>query len=287
MDHGQDIHTAAAVAADPLLAEAAVLYAHPAFPLAVRDYAAGLVQFRRNSRLINKLGAHEVRLRAIGYLLHLSALSRSDGGDGGVSYGQLLELCVERRGEVSPRVLKTMLALMDFAGFLESWRRAADRRVTVYRPTPRMLAYARQWFHYAAVALDRMAPALRREQRLASDADFLNRLLVDAGRDHAEGPPAERMPEFIGYFGGREGAGAVVARLTLAAIDGEPVASRAALAREFGLSKTQVSQVIAEGVQIGYLTLDSASLPVLTPKLDEAHRRWISIELAFYARHMR
>jgi hypothetical protein len=286
LDSGEHIHTSNGAPGDALLAEAAMLRAHPAYAAALAAYTAGLVRFRQSSRLINKLSAHEVRFRVVGYLLHLSAVSRDEARDGGVPYGRLHELAVAS-GEVSPRVLKTMLALMRLAGFVDSWRDAGDRRVTVYRPTDRMLGFARQWFLHAAQALDRVDPSACREARLAGDAAFLNRLLVTAGRDHADGPPAGRMPEFIAFFGGREGANAVVARLLLAESGPATVSSRAALAREFWLSRTQVSDVIAEGVRIGYLDLDRRSLPTATDRLREQFARWVSIELAFYARHMR
>ena len=272
---------------DSLLAEAAALQAHPAYDAAARAYTAGLVRFRQNSRLVNKLSAHEVRFRTVGYLLHLSALNRTTGSNGGVSYGQLHELCVARNGEVSPRVLKTMLALMGFAGFVTVGRVAADRRVTLYEPTPRMLDFARLWFRHAAEALDAMEPQLRRADRLARDQAFLDHLLVHAGSDHASAPPAERLPEFISFFGGREGAAAIVARLTLGGNGAEPPESRAALARQFGLSRTQVSEVIADGVRRGFMTLGDDAMPALTDRLRDLYRRWISIELAFYARHMR
>jgi hypothetical protein len=287
----QDIHTADGPArgdaVDALLVEAAALRAQPAYAAAVHVYCTGLMRFRQNSRLVNKLSAHEVRTRTVGYLLHLSAVSAAEGGDGGVSYGQLHEICVARRGEVSPRVLKTMLAFMGLLGFIESWRSPADRRVTIYRPTPRMLEFARQWFRYAAEALDVLEPQGRRLARLEGDPAFLNQLLVLGGRDHADGPPAERMPEFIAFFGGREGAGAITALLMLMSIDGQPTPSRAAMARQFVLSKTQVSEVIGAGVRAGFFSLDVASAPTPTTLLRDSLWQWISIELAFYARNMR
>lgn len=281
------IHTADSETDDPLLVEAAGLRGHARFELAVRAYAAGLVRWREGTRLMHKLSAHKERMHVVGYLLHLSAADRQAGGDGGVAYGALHELCVARRGEVGPRVLKTMLALMTLAGFVDSWRGLADRRVKYYRPTARMLDHARLAYGYAAEALDAIDPAPNRAKRLKSDDRFLNRMLVTAGRDHAEAPPSERMPEFIGYIGGREGAGSVLAALMLAEIDGAPLPSRAALAARFGLSKTQVSLVIGEGVRQGYLEVDAAGQPASTPHLAETYRRWISIELAFHARHMR
>lgn len=81
-------------------------------------------------------------------------------------------------------------------------------------------------------------------------------------------------------------AAAVVLAVMLADIDKTPVPSRAHIATRFGLSKTQTSTVIGEGVRIGFLMLDETGIPKPTPSLRESYGRWISIELAFYVRHM-
>jgi hypothetical protein len=272
-------------APDPLLAEAAALRAHPAFPAAVKAYVSGLVRFRESSRLLSKLNAHEARMRVVGYFLHLSAVSRVGGGDGGVSYGELYDICVARDGQVGPRVLKTMLALLEMLRLVDSWR-GTDRRVKYYRPTPRLLDFARGFYVTPSRALDCLEPEARRAERLLHDREFFSRLLVTAGREHHASPPASRMPGFIAFFGGRDGVGPITARLVEAELLGAPPDSRATLARRFGLSRTQVSDVIAEGVRVGYFGLDADASPSVTPQLRENLSRWISIELAFMARHM-
>ena len=55
--------------------------------------------------------------------------------------------------------------------------------------------------------------------------------------------------------------------------------SRAAIAKKFGLSKTQVSNVMAVGEAQGFFTLDSAGVPAATPRLRDSYGSWISIEL--------
>lgn len=272
--------------ADALLVEAAAIYARPQFSAAVRHYTTALAGFRERSRLTNKLMAYEARFRTVGYLLYLYAENATSGDGLGVSYGTLYDLCV-RRGEVGPRTTKTMLALLDLAGFVASARSAADRRIKLYRPTDKMLDFARAWFGHSAATLDVLEPEAQRSARLRSDRAYLLAFLVSAGREHAgERPPADRMPDFIGYFGAMEGAAAVVSAVSLADIDGVAAPSRAALARQFGLSKTQVSKVIEAGVGQGWFGLDASAAPLVTDRLRRAYRRWISIELAFYARHL-
>ena len=70
-------------------------------------------------------------------------------------------------------------------------------------------------------------------------------------------------------------------------IDGTPLPSRAQIAKRFGLSKTQVSNMIVEGTGLGFFSTDAAGTPHATAYLRDSYARFISIELAFYARHMR
>jgi hypothetical protein len=79
----------------------------------------------------------------------------------------------------------------------------------------------------------------------------------------------------------------VILAVILAGTDGTPVPSRARIAKRYGLSKTQITHVIGEGERIGYFAVDAAGIAAATQKLRDDFSRWISIELAFYARHMR
>jgi hypothetical protein len=270
--------------ADLLLAEAANLRALPAFPAAIREYTVGLARFREAPRLVNKLISYEARFRVTGYLLYVQADHETFGP--GVTYGQLHELCT-RRQEVGPRVLKTTLAMLKLTGFVKTVRSVTDRRSKFYRPTARMFDFVTQWLTYAVNALDVLQPEAGRARMLRDDPHFVQRFLVSGGRDHAATePPADRMPDFIGYFGSREGAAAVVLAAMLADIDNTPVPSRAHIAKRFGLSKTQVTNIINEGGRIGFLALDDTGAPKPTQHLRDSYSCWISIELAFYARHM-
>jgi len=271
---------------DRLLIDADRLRELPTFPEAVREYTIGLARFREAPRLINKLISYETRFRVTGYLLYLHADREMFGPDGGATYGRLFELCTRRR-EVSPRVLKTTLAMLKLAGFVETRRSDIDRRSKFYCPTVRMHDFIRRWLTYAVNALDVLQPEMRRAQMLRNDPHFVERFLVAGGRDHIAGePPADRMPDFICFFGRREGAAAVILALMLANIDRGPPPSRAHIAKRFGLSKTQVSSIIGEGMRLGFLVRDDAGTPSPTQYLRDSYSRWISIELAFYAQHM-
>jgi hypothetical protein len=271
---------------DDLIAHATRLLALPAFPLAVREYTVGLARFRESPRLANKLISYDTRWRVVGYLLYLAADRERFGADGGATYGRLLEICT-RRQEVSPRVLKTMLAILKFTRFIETIRRDTDRRSKIYRPTARMDQFVNLWLSYAVSALDLLEPDRQRTRMLREDPGFRDRFLVSGGREHLSGtPPADLMPEFVAFYGACDGASAAVLSVMLAAIDGTPVPSRAAIAKKFGLSKTQVSNVMVTGEGLGFFTIDGAGVPAATPHLRDTYASWISIELAFYARHM-
>jgi hypothetical protein len=275
-----------AVEQDDLAEHAARLAALPAFPAAVREYTVSLMGFRRGSRFFNKLISYSARWRVAAYLLYLHADRERFGPDGGATYSNLLEMC-SRRAEVSPRVLKTVLALLQVTGFVKARRSHTDRRSKFYQPTERMEGFVQQWLGYGTKALDTLEPEMRRAQMLRDDPGFSDRFLMSSGRAHLTAILlVERLPEFVAFFGARDGAGATLLAIMLADIDSTPVPSRAGLAKAFGLSKTQVSNVLIAGEALGYFTLDDAGVPAATQHLRDSFGRWVSHELAFYAHHM-
>lgn len=272
---------------DTLLTEATQLRASPAFPAAVREYTVAITRFREAPRLLNKLMASETRFRLTAYVFCFAAYHESHDPPSGVTYTQLLELCAQRE-ELTPRTLKTTLTLLKLAGFVKTSRNSSDRRSKSYHPTPRMIDFVRNWMPHAVNALDLLQPDMQRARMLAQDPDFIRRFAAAAGQEHATGIPLiDRLPEFTCYFGKREGAIPVVLSVMLSDIDGTPLPSRAQIAKRFGLSKTQVSNMIAEGGRLGFFALDEMGVPRATAYLRDCYGRFISIELAFYARHMR
>lgn len=271
---------------DPLLAEAAQLRASPAFAAAVREYTVAIARFREAPRLINKLMASETRFRLTAYVFCFAAYYERHGPLGGVTYTQLLELCSQRE-ELTPRTLKTTLTLLKLAGFVKTSRNPSDRRSKSYHPTPRMVDFVKSWMPHAVNALDAVQPEMQRAQMLAHDPDFIRRFAAAAGHAHAAGIPLiDRMPEFTCFFGKREGAIPVVLAVMLSDIGSAPLPSRAQIAKRFGLSKTQVSNMVAEGTELGFFSVDETGIPGATAHLRDSYTRFISIELAFYARHM-
>jgi hypothetical protein len=270
---------------DPLAACAARFAAMPAFDAAVRAYITGMTGFRRSNALINKLISYHARFRLAGYLLYLHADRERFGPDGGATYGNLLAMC-SRPPEISPRTLKTMLALLQLTGFVTATR-GGDRRSKIYQPSPRMQGFMQPWLRYATGTLDLLEPDLRRARLLQDDPGFVERFLVSTGRAHETAKPlVERMPEYIALFAARDGAGAVLLPVMRADMDGTPVPSRGELAKTFGVSKTQVTKVLQLGEAAGYFALDAAGTPAATELLRTTFRKWVATELAYYAQHM-
>jgi hypothetical protein len=112
---------------DTLPAEAAQLRASPAFSAAVREYTIGVVRFRERPPLLAKLMASEMRFRLFSYVFCLAADHETYGPLGGATYTRLFELCAQRE-ELSPRVLKTTLAILKLAGFAKTAQNGSDRR---------------------------------------------------------------------------------------------------------------------------------------------------------------
>jgi hypothetical protein len=271
---------------DPLPALAARFAAMPAFDAALRAYIAGQAGFRHSNRVINRLISHQARWRMAGYLLYLHADRERYGPNGGATYGNLLDMCSRPPG-ISPRILKTVLALLQFTGFVAAQHHGGDRRSKTYRPTARMQEFMQPWLRYATGTLDILEPEIGRARLLQDDPDFVDRFLVSSGRAHETAKPlVERMPEWMAFFGARDGAGAVLLPLMRADMDGTPVPSRSELAKTFGLSKTQVTKVLRLGATLDYFVLDAAGAPAATELLRTTFRRWVATELAFYAQHM-
>ena len=272
-------------ARDPLLEEAARLAALPTFDRAVREYMIRAAGFRRGPRVMNKLISYDKRWRVVAYLLYFALDHERYGPAGGATYKRLLELCTARLA-ISPRVLKTVLALLQVSGYVKTVRNAGDRRSKFYQPTARLFEFVHQWLSYAVNTLDILEPEMQRARLLREDPEFAERFLVHGARAQLEDEPiVNRMPNYIAFFGRREGATAVLLAVMLSHMDETDVPSRNEIATRFSMSKTQVNTIFAEAEAEGLLR-SAGGAPRPTELLLEAHRRWISIELAFYAQYM-
>lgn len=253
------------------------------FASVMRDYTAALVAFRRDPRVVNKLISQEARYRVVNHLLSLHAGKVLAGGPGGVTYGEMVELCAAFPG-IGLRVLKTMLSMLVLTGFADSARDPADRRVKIYTPSSKLVAVACARLAAIVDALQVLEPDVPHAAALRDDPTLWMRAIHRNGRTQLDSQVLQsQMPEFTGFAAGREGTAQIVYAVMLADMDAAPLPSRSALARQFGLSKTQVWSIFAEGERLGYFSAGDGAAPVATDKLRRQYAKWTALELAFCA----
>ena len=273
--------------ADELLQDAARLAVHPAFAQAVEVYCTALARLREAPRLLNTIIATDVRWRIVGYLLYLSSDTERFGPHGGATYGRLLQLCTKRQ-EAGSRALTTLLGLLRLSRLILAVPDWQDARIKYYVPTKRLNRFVQGWMRYATAALDLLEPEMARA-RFLDDPAFLTRFNVSGGRAHLADaiPLADRVPEPLSLLKSMLGSYSVIVGVMEADLGGRPVPPAGHLARRFGLSRTQVREIIAAGLRAGLFAQGEKDTVTATPALRDSFAHWISIELAFYARHMR
>jgi len=268
-----------------LRAEADALKTLAAFPASVKRYTEGICRFREAARPYGKLIANEDRFRVVHFIFPLWAQRIAAGGDGSLTYGAMHEVCAI--GQVSPRVLKTTLALAVHLGFFTREQNPSDRRSWLYVPTPTMAQFPHQWLVPATEALDRLLPGQNLTQRLKSEPELLIRFFLSAGREFFSGlEPPLLVPDFMRFCGHREGATLVAHAMLVAEMNGRPYPSRSEVAAQFALTKSQVAQVIAAGVELGFVTVD-AGVAQPTDAMREGNADWTAVALAFLHHHLR
>ena len=268
-----------------LLAEAAYLKSRPNFDPVMRRYTRDIMAFREAARPYGKLIANEDRFRVVNFFFPLWAQSIATGGSGALTYGDMYAICAS--GVVTPRVLKTTLALAVYLGFLTRTQNPQDRRSWLYAPTDKMLKFPYLWLDPATRALDELVPGEALTQRLHSDPNLLLHFFRSAGREYAAGTqPEPLVREFMRFCGEKEGATLLAMALLVAEMDDLPPPSRAEVAVQFGLTKSQVAQLVVTGVEMGFLTTrNGATYP--TEALRVGHSEWVAVALAFLGHHLR
>jgi hypothetical protein len=265
--------------------EAAHIQSLPQFPEALGTYIVELANYREASRPFGKLIANEDRYRVVNFICAMWAELVAAGGSGAMTYGQLFEIC--RRGEVTPRILKTTLSLATFSGFLKKSPNPDDRRSWLYLPTPLMMEHPFQWGMANALPLDQLLPGKRRVERMQRhNRDDVIHLLRSAGREFAAGvQPMTVQLEFMEFWGHKEGAALFSLGLLSAEARNLPRPSRAELAIRFGLSKSQITHLVAMGRELGLYSIEDGEV-VPTDLLREQHAEFAALCLVFLEPHM-
>jgi len=282
----QDFFTLAPIRTEvELHAEADTLKALPNFEECVKHYTRDIAKFREAARPFGKLIANEDRFRVINFIFPLWAKGVAGGGSGALTYGAIYEVC--RRGEVTSRVLKNTLAMAVHLGFLTRQPNPMDRRSWLYAPTPLMTQFPHQWLVPATMALDDLIPGQSLTERLKSDPSLLIHFFLSAGREFDSGlQPAKLVPRFMHFCGHREGATLVAMSLLVAEMEDQPYPRRSEIASRFGLTKSQVSQVIAAGTKLGFLAV-TKGVTQPTDAMRQGNADWTAVALAFLHHHLR
>jgi hypothetical protein len=152
-------------------------------------------------------------------------------------------------------VLKNTLALAVHLGFLTRTPNPTDGRSKLYAPTELMVRFPYLWLEPATRALDELMPGSTFTSRLLNDPDLLVHFFLSAGREFDSGvQPARLVPEFMRFSGRKEGGTPLAMALLLSEMERAPMPSRSEVANSFGLTKSQVNQLVATGIEMGFLT---------------------------------
>jgi hypothetical protein len=183
-------------------------------------------------------------------------------------------------------VLKNTLAMAVHLGFLSRKPNPADRRSWLYAPTEVMALFPHQWLVPATLALDELIPGQSLTERLRNDPRLLIHFFLSAGREFDSGlQPAKLVPEYMYFCGHREGAPLLAMALLVAEMDGLPYPTRSEVATRFGLTKSQVTKVVAAGEELGFLAVtDGVAQP--TDAMREGNTDWVAVALAFLHHHL-
>lgn len=267
-----------------LRAQARAMQNNSEFDRAAALYTRKMGAYRERVRELGKLLANEQRFRVINYAYKLWADDLWKGGEGTFSYRSIYKIC--DRGEVSPRVLKTTLALARHLGFLDHRTDPIDRRNRIYSPTQKMLGFPLNWLIPTAEALDVLSPEMDRAMLLQNDTKLFCQFFRDGGEEFVGGlTPTTLQPEFMSFYGHREGGSILTMALLTAQTEGHAMPKRGDIVRRFALSKSQVANLVEIGEQMGMLTLQGAEI-VPTRRLRCDHNEWVALTLAFLEPHL-
>ncbi len=269
------------VGEDHLAQRARALLADPAFPAAAVAFTAAMNRFRREGRgPLNKLLGRDIRFRVVNLCFCLHVRGVLVGPERGASFGEMVEATRRTLGG-SPRVVRTTLDMMRKLGLVDVEVGSTDRRVSIFVPTPALLATVRVWLAGVMAHLDLLEPAGRRAERFAAEPGFVEHVAVAMGDAFLAGEPLTgRVPELSCFFL-HECGWPVLNTVVAHARDGLPLPTLGVLADTYGLTKSQVANVVTLAVESGFLVRDAGGRATVTPALVAAYDRWAATFFAF------
>jgi hypothetical protein len=142
-------------------------------------------------------------------------------------------------------MLKNQLGILRVAGLVQQEHGKIDRRLRLYRPTPRMLANAADWVGRRVGALDQLHAANQYAARMSEGIGFLRDITVKIIPHFValNIPIASYDPVFY-ELQSQNGGFAIGATIVMSEQFGGPPLHMAQTAQRFGLSVSQVRQVL-------------------------------------------
>jgi DNA-binding MarR family transcriptional regulator len=284
---------APASTADPLAPAAiAALRAHPRFPEAMRDAAAGMVTHYEGNRLLNHLMNDRGRALFTHHAVYLH-FSRTPGDAGsGLTVSRLKDLCVETQLCSRGRV-EVMLGLLRAAGYLAAAPDAADRRRRVLVPTDKLLALHKQRFDMHFAAMESVLLEASAARAAFDDPQFMPAFARILGRHFRAGLRLlTHAPELL-PFAERNGGMVILFSLLLAGEADDvfpptrPVqVSISALGAKFSVSRKHVLTLLRDAESEGFLQRagDRHDRIVLLPRVREGLQMFFASMFLYLAR---
>jgi hypothetical protein len=250
---------------------------HPQFPAAMRTFAEKMVGLHSRNRMFSWF----LNDRTLAILAHaavsLDADMRDDDPRSGLTPGRIKSFCA-RAGLCSEGRATAILAFMRLTGHLVAETHPADRRITRLRPGEKLMetTRARTAHQFASAAL--VCPDIASGVERLADPAFERDVFTEF---HSRFPMrpyvVEQFPE-MRLFTDRD-AGMMTLFVLMLGADpsdsmppGKPVPlSIAALARQFGVSRTHVLRLIRDAEGAGMLTRvgDKGEQVAFAPRLRE------------------
>jgi hypothetical protein len=267
---------------DQLAGMAARIAAHPKFDDAVLHYAQSLLEWKAANRNVGKAQASHARSSIIGYILFLHFAADPADPDDGATYQKLWALC-ERRRDCGPRVLKTALALFRFARFVTQENGQRDRRLRLYRPTANLVEFVTDWYARSLGAFDQLNDTNRFAARMRGEPLFLREVILATGYPYLQQDIklVQHFPQLYQLFM-IDGGFPVVTLLAKTRLTGESLPQPSAIGAAFGISTSQVRNVLKSIETQGLLQPDSPGGP---PGLLALYRAYVAREMALFAQY--